>query len=106
MPTLSEKILWQCLKNRSFLNLKFRRQYVIDGFILDLYCQALKLAIEIDGGIHIKQKNYDLQRQNVVEQHGITFFRIKSKEVESNLRSVLNNIENFIKTYQPPRPRR
>jgi very-short-patch-repair endonuclease len=96
VPTLSEKILWHCLKNRNFLNFKFRRQYVIDGFILDLYCHELKLAIEIDGDIHLKQKGYDLQRQKIIERHGIKFFRVKSKEVEGDLQKVLDNLENFI----------
>ena len=74
---------------------------MIDGFVLDLYYHSLKLAIEIDGNIHLKQKDYDLQRQKIIEKHGIKFFRVKSKEVESNLQEVLNNLENFIKITSP-----
>ncbi|MFH1326204.1 MAG: endonuclease domain-containing protein [Candidatus Falkowbacteria bacterium] len=96
IPTLSEKILWHCLKNRNFLELKFRRQYIIDGFIIDLYCHQLKLAIEIDGSIHLKQTDYDKKRQNIIEQHGIIFFRINNKSIEQNVEGVMDNLEKFI----------
>ena len=50
--TPEEKKVWEVLKNRNFNNLKFRRQHVLQGFVVDFYCHELKLAIEIDGKIH------------------------------------------------------
>ena len=46
-PTRSEEIMWNALRNRQFMNLKFRRQYLIAGYLLDFYCHELKLAIEL-----------------------------------------------------------
>lgn len=96
-PTRSEKIMWNVLKNRQFLNLKFRRQHVIQGFIVDFYCHKLRLVIEIDGGIHKKQLKEDIERQKIIEDENINFFRIESKEVENNLNQVLNRLKVFIK---------
>ena len=50
--TSAEKAVWQLVRNRRLLGLKFRRQHVIDGFITDFYCPALRLVLEIDGSIH------------------------------------------------------
>ena len=46
-----EKILWKRLRTNKLLGLHFRRQQIIDGFIVDFYCHKTKLIIEIDGGI-------------------------------------------------------
>ena len=48
-PTKSEEIMWGVLRNRQFLNFKFRRQFLIDGYLVDFFCHELRLAIEIDG---------------------------------------------------------
>ena len=97
-PTKSEKIMWNSLRNRQFLNLKFRRQYLIQGFIVDFYCPELKLAIEIDGSIHLKQNQikYDKERQNVIEQQKVEFIRINSKEVENDIGEVLGRLYAFL----------
>jgi very-short-patch-repair endonuclease len=54
--TPEEKKVWNALRNRKYNNYKFRRQHVIEGFVVDFYCQKLNLAIEIDGKIHERQK--------------------------------------------------
>ena len=77
--------------------LKFKRQYVIQGFIVDFYCPKLKLAIEIDGEIHKYQLKDDVERQKIIESENIKFFRIKSKEVENDLKNVLERLKRFIK---------
>ncbi|MBN1294788.1 MAG: endonuclease domain-containing protein [Candidatus Latescibacteria bacterium] len=95
-PTISEKLLWNELRNRLFMDLKFRRQYIIDGYILDFYCPELNLAIEIDGPIHNKQSEEDKYRQSAIEHSGITFFRVKSEQVENDITSVLNDLSMTI----------
>ncbi len=57
--TPEEYKVWNVLRNRKFLNCKFRRQHVIDGFVVDFYCKELRLAIEVDGKIHDRQKDHD-----------------------------------------------
>jgi very-short-patch-repair endonuclease len=50
--TPGEKLAWSLFFGRKLLGLKFRRQHVIDGFIVDFYCPALRLVVEIDGSVH------------------------------------------------------
>ncbi|MBU4375218.1 endonuclease domain-containing protein [Patescibacteria group bacterium] len=97
-PTKSEKIMWNAIRNRQFLDLKFRRQYLINGYLVDFYCYELKLAIEIDGSVHLDeiQINKDIERQKIIEDHGIRFFRVKSEDVEYNIQEVLNRLKIFI----------
>jgi len=94
--TKSEKIMWERLRRNSFLGLNFRRQHIIKGFIVDFYCHKLRLVIEIDGGIHREQLKEDIERQKIIEDENINFFRIESKEIENNLNQVLNRLKIFI----------
>lgn len=50
--TAAEKALWEQLRARRFLNLKFRRQHPIFDFIADFYCHEHKLIVEVDGKYH------------------------------------------------------
>ena len=83
--TFCEKIIWLHLRKYQ-LGVKFHRQYSIDCYVIDFYCPELKLAIEIDGDVHEKeeQKEYDINRQNYLENYGITFVRIKNEELLGN----------------------
>jgi very-short-patch-repair endonuclease len=103
-PTKSEQILWRVLKNRNFSGYKFRRQHVIDGYIIDFYCVELKIAIEIDGPIHLNQVESDRERQKIIELRGIKFIRIKSEEVENNLPIVLTKIKALTLSLTYPLP--
>ncbi len=49
--TVAEKYLWQELRKKQLAGFKFRRQFSIGGFVVDFYCMATKLAIEVDGAI-------------------------------------------------------
>jgi len=72
--TLAEKKFWSFVRNRQINGMKFRRQYPISfewddqikHFIADFYCHEFKLVIEIDGGIHEQQKNYDFSVYNLL----------------------------------------
>src|SRR5690606_13904305 len=58
--TEAEEKLWQQLRNRKLSGLKFKRQYSVDQFVLDFYCSQLKLAIEVDGKIHLDKEVKDM----------------------------------------------
>jgi very-short-patch-repair endonuclease len=45
-PTGGKKLIWYLLRNRRFNGYKFKRQYILDHYILDFYCKELNLAIE------------------------------------------------------------
>lgn len=83
--TDSEQVVWDLLRNQKFQGLKFRRQYIIRGFVADFYCHELKLALEVDGGIHEQQKEYDAMRQEVIEREGISVLRIDNADSEGVL---------------------
>ncbi|OGY50816.1 MAG: hypothetical protein A3J65_02555 [Candidatus Buchananbacteria bacterium RIFCSPHIGHO2_02_FULL_45_11b] len=96
--TKSEIILWQQLRNKRFLNLKFKRQYGIDNYIVDFYCPKFKLAIEIDGGYHLEKetKEYDQARQEYLEDISIVFLRFTNKQIINELKIVLKTIAGYI----------
>jgi very-short-patch-repair endonuclease len=94
--TPEEAIVWEQLRNRKFMNLKFRRQHDIEGFIIDFYCHELRLAVEIDGRIHDKQKDYDELRQELIASKGIKFVRVTNDEVNSDVNVLLDRIMSFV----------
>ena len=94
IPTTSEDILWQALRNRRLQGLKFLRQHPIGASIVDFYCHEKRLAIEIDGPVH-KLKDVaarDRARQELIEAYDIRFFCCTSSDVETNLETVLKRI--------------
>jgi very-short-patch-repair endonuclease len=94
--TLYEEKVWKILRSRRCLGLKFRRQYVIKGFILDFYCFEYDLAIEIDGAVHLKQKEYDEERDHVLRSIGIKVIRIRNPEIDNDPSVVIKRIEQAI----------
>ena len=96
--THTEMILWGRLKEY-FPTVKFRRQHPISFYIVDIYCHAKKLVIEIDGSIHdLKEiKIKDELRQKELESLGIKVIRFTNKEITYELESVLKEIENNLK---------
>ena len=96
--TLAENILWQQLRSRQVLGKKFRRQHPFEGFILDFYCDALKLVVEVDGGYHASEEQieYDKNRTEFLEQLGLKVIRFSNQEVETRMTNVLKAIEEII----------
>jgi very-short-patch-repair endonuclease len=92
--TEAEKVLWRYLRNRHLTGRKFRRQYVFKGFILDFYCAEEKIAIELDGPIHLKQQAYDAPRQEFIEDNGIKVIRFKNEMVFKDINKVLGIIKS------------
>ncbi len=80
--TPAEKKFWfQVLKSEKLKNLTFLKQRVIDHYIVDFYCAALKLVIEIDGEVHNEQVEYDKMRTELLEKYGLRVLRFSNEEV-------------------------
>ena len=94
--TPTEEILWECLRDRRFLNVKFRRQHNIGQFIADFYCHAAKLVIELDGEIHGSQQVEDANRDEWMESHGLRVLRFGNNEVLDDLERVFGVIAEMI----------
>ncbi len=92
-PTEAETILWECLKSKK-LGVRFRRQHLIDDFIVDFVCLSKKLIIEVDGAIHDLQKEDDESRSRVLNGQGFKVVRFRNEEVIGNTDAVLKEITN------------
>lgn len=102
--TFTEIMMWNYLKNKQLKGYDFHRQKPIDEFIVDFFCSELMLAIEVDGESHYGNEEYDLQRQNRLEQLGVSFLRFDDMEVRHNLDRVLKRIEEWICKYERTHP--
>ena len=91
-PTKAEDILWRCLRGSRFHGAKFRRQVPFDRFVVDFYCHAAKLVVELDGKQHEWFADYDAGRTTVLESRGVSVIRFANAEVENDLDSVLARI--------------
>ena len=87
----AEAAVWSRLKGKQLLGYKFRRQYSVGSYVIDFYCPALKLAVEIDGDSHYKMaaQHSDQARQAYIESFGIRFLRFTNEEVNQELENVL-----------------
>lgn len=87
-----ERILWQQLRANRLQGFHFRRQQIIDGFIVDFYCHAAGLVVEVDGGIHQQQAEYDGERDRILSARGLRILRVRNVEISENLSGILARI--------------
>ena len=94
--TKEERKLWY-----SFLRAhpaSFRRQFIIDPYILDFYCPQVKLAIEIDGGQHYSEKGmeHDTNRTKWLEDKGVRVLRFLNTDITNRFKYVCENIDEVV----------
>ena len=80
VPTDAEQRLWQRLRHRQ-LGSTFRRQFVIDRFIVDFYCAAACLVVEVDGDSHRSRRERDEDRDRRMQGMGLRILRISNERV-------------------------
>jgi len=90
--TPSEKKLWAALRDRRFVNLKFRRQQPIGPFIADFCCWERKVVLELDGDSHAGKEAYDAERVKWLENSGWKVVRVWDTEVFGNIDGVMQAI--------------
>ena len=90
--TRAEDILWARLRGSRFHGAKFKRQAPFDRYVVDFYCHAAKLAVELDGRQHEWFVGYDEGRTEVLERLGVRVIRFSNDEVCGELDSVLERI--------------
>ncbi len=96
--TEAEKNFWEIVRDRRFLNKKFYRQHPLffdylgkeTFFVADFYCHENGVAVEIDGGYHLRQKDHDVLRTDVINMLGIKVIRFDNGEIIHNIENVLN----------------
>ncbi len=94
-PTSAESWLWHHLKGKQ-LGYKFRRQHVIDRFIVDFYCAKAQLVIEVDGEVHRYTGDHDIARQEFLEALELRFLRFTNDDVMHNLEGVIAAIKRAL----------
>lgn len=88
-----EMVLWQKLRNNQF-GVAFRRQHPAGPFVIDFYCAALRLAVELDGGQHAEtdRVRHDQERTQWLRERGVTLLRFWNSDIVENLAGVLEAI--------------
>lgn len=92
--TKAERLLWWRLRGKQVDGLKFRRQYGVGDYVIDLYCPAAKLAVEVDGESHFDPiaEAKDAGRQAFIESFDIQVLRFINPQVYKNLDWVVEEI--------------
>jgi very-short-patch-repair endonuclease len=101
--TPSERRLWKALRGDALDGFHFRRQQVIEGYVVDFYCDAAKLAIELDGGVHQEQWQYDEARDKAITSIGIRVVRIPNDAI-LDVEAALELVREALQKGRQPNP--
>ena len=95
--TKEERHLWYDFLRSYFV--KFYRQRAISNYIVDFYCPAAKLVVELDGSQHFEDKNIreDTRRTEELKKFGLFVLRIPNNEVNNNFVGVCEYIDLVVK---------
>ncbi len=90
--TPAETRLWQELRGHRLGGHHFRRQQIVAGFIVDFFCHAESIVVEVDGEIHDSQKEYDAERDKILSGMGLQILHFSNQEIFEQLPQVLKAI--------------
>ena len=102
--TQAERLLWAAVRGNRLDGLHFRRQQVIDGFVVDFYCHSAGLVVEVDGPVHDGRMEYDAERGRLLEARGLRVLRLRNDDVVLKLDVVLAVIREVCGEHLTPRP--
>ena len=102
--TDAEKLLWKHLRGGRLAGYKLRRQVVIEPYIVDFVCFEPKLVVEADGGQHMEQMEYDLERTEFLQARGYEVMRFWNHEILTDIECVLEQIQNRLIEAPSPQP--
>ena len=105
-PTDVERLLWQKLRLWQVDGSKFRRQQPVGRYIVDFVCLEKRLIVEVDGGQHAHQGDYDKERDSWLREQGFVVLRFWNNHLLENINGVMEMItENLQSTpYLNPSP--
>jgi ATP-dependent DNA helicase RecQ len=90
--TPPEDLLWLALRNGQLGGMKFRRQHPIGPYIVDFYCHATKLVVEVDGMSHDDKMAQDAVKSKHIESQGLRLLRVTNEDVMHDLDAVTREI--------------
>lgn len=90
--SLPEGLLWRAIKCGKVGGLKFRKQHPMSPYVLDFYCHAARLCVEVDGAAHGlgRQQANDARRDAWLADKGIRTLRIAAS-------TILNDVDNAVR---------
>ncbi|MDE2164158.1 MAG: DUF559 domain-containing protein, partial [Alphaproteobacteria bacterium] len=105
--TNAEHRLWSLLRNRQLGGLRFRRQQPIGPYVVDFYCSAAKLIVELDGDQHGEDRHvrYDADRTRWLTAHGYRVLRFSNGVFLQNPNTVFEGIWNALDDSGVPLPK-
>src|SRR5690606_2718576 len=103
-PTEVEKKLWQYLRKSQLARYKFRRQQPIGPYIVDFFSSDAGLIIELDGGQHAENIEYDKKRTEFLQAQGYSVLRFWNNNITENIEGVYEAVLNVLKEAPPPTP--
>ena len=100
--TNAEVALWSHLSDKQ-TGFKFRRQHIIDKYIVDFVCLEKQLIIEVDGAYHseIGQIEYDKDRTTRLNELGFNVIRFTNDEIITGIEESLLKIKDTLSTTSP-----
>ena len=102
--TDAERLLWRHLRNRQLAGFKFRRQVVIGRYIVDFCCLEQKLVVELDGGQHVDNVEYDDARTAYLESLGYRVIRFWNDDALVRTSDVLEQVLLALAPHPNPLP--
>ena len=94
--TQAGQLLWEQLRDRCFLGLKFKRQKAIGRYVVDFYCAEKDLAVELDGSSHNNKIHYDNKREEILKASRIRTIRFTNDKVLFSMQYVLFTLKSFL----------
>jgi very-short-patch-repair endonuclease len=101
--TEAEARLWAALRGGRLDGWKWRRQVTVGPFIVDFLCLEAALAVELDGGIHADQVEYDLRREAYLKRRGLQVLRFTNARVADDPDRVACTILSACRESDPSR---
>jgi very-short-patch-repair endonuclease len=101
--TPAEKRLWYKIRCKKLHGIQFCRQMPIESYIVDFYSKAPKIAIEVDGPIHLEAQatGNDINRDYVLKTLGVTVLRFTNDQIFNDIHSVIESIKRAILKNRP-----
>ena len=104
--TDAERRLWRQLRQRQLEGSRFRRQMPLGPYIADFVCLERRLIVEVDGGQHQEQSEYDASRDQWLRGQGFRVLRFWNNELLGNMEGVLSRIADELRPPTPALPRK
>ena len=102
--TTAENALWKVLRARQLEGVKFRRQHPFGNYILDFVCLEIMLVIEVDGGQHTENREYDTQRTEELQKAGYRVLRFWNNQVLQQIESVKEKLWEIVEDLRQTNP--